>query len=88
MKPVHDTPLVGNVQLAMKHIYQDSSADNLLKRSLGANTQNNNESLNSDMIWTFTPKHIYCGKSIIAMCIFIDVFFSILHIMNTLNIQI
>lgn len=93
MKLVHDSLMTYNIQLAMKHIYEDISAGSLLKRGLGTNIQNNNESLNSS-IFTFIPKHSHCDKAFIkiatfiATCIFKDGFSTLLHSINTLIIQI
>jgi len=60
---------------------------------LGAETQNNNESLNS-LIWTFSPKHIHSGvktvqlATFLAVCIFNEGFLPILNIMHTMDISI
>jgi len=51
---------------AMKKIYVDLSAEELLSRCLGAYTQNSNESFNS-VVWTITPKTISSGKRILDM---------------------
>jgi len=39
---------------------------------LGAETQNNNESLNS-LIWTFAPKHLHSGLKIVEIVTFLAV---------------
>lgn len=89
----HDPPLDEKVQEAIKTIYKDLSEDNLLEICLGANSQNNNESLNS-LIWTFSPKHIFSSKDVVeiannlATIIFNDGFLGILQIMNVMGILI
>lgn len=57
----HPPALDEEVQSTVKEIYEDLSSDDLLRRCLGSNTQNNNESFNA-CVWNFTPKHIFCGK--------------------------
>lgn len=53
-------------QKNVKEIYDDLTDEKLLKRCLGKNTQNNNESFNKT-IWQFAPKHIYHGKEVIEL---------------------
>uniref|UniRef100_A0A6P7GQQ4 Uncharacterized protein LOC114345625 n=1 Tax=Diabrotica virgifera virgifera TaxID=50390 RepID=A0A6P7GQQ4_DIAVI len=91
---VHDKyPLSEKVQEVIKPIYEDLSRDDLLIRCLGAETQNNNESLNS-LIWTFAPKHLHSGAKIveiatfIAVIIFNECFESILKTMEVLGLSI
>ncbi|XP_033179000.1 uncharacterized protein LOC117152198 [Bombus impatiens] len=48
------------------------SANTLLERCLGSETQNNNDSLNS-LLWTFAPKHIHAGTRIIEIATFLAV---------------
>ena len=78
---------------AIKPIYDDFSSNELLKRCLGAETKNSNESLNS-LIWLFAPKHMHSGlktieiATFLAVSIFNEGFSSILRIFNTLGIVI
>ncbi|CAK9816622.1 hypothetical protein ANTQUA_LOCUS9034 [Anthophora quadrimaculata] len=90
----HDqAPLSEEVQNVIKPIYEDLSREDLLTRCLGAETQNNNESLHS-LIWTFAPKHLHAGPKIVeiacflAVIIFNEGFQPILKTMNTLGLQI
>ncbi|KMQ93370.1 hypothetical protein RF55_6534 [Lasius niger] len=86
-------PLSDEVLAVLKPIYKDLSSEELLERCLGANTQNNNESLNS-LIWTFAPKHLYSGVTTVqiathfTVCIFNEGFKSILKIMHVMGIKI
>lgn len=48
---------------AIKPVFKALSSPELLKRCVGAHTQNNNESLNS-LIWQMCPKTSNCGKKI------------------------
>lgn len=86
-------PLNSRVQEIIKPIYEDLSRDNLLHRCLGAETQNNNESLNS-LIWTFAPKTLHSGPKVIeiatflAEIIFNDGFEGVLKVMETLGLKI
>lgn len=87
----HDKPpLTAKVLEIIKPIYEDLSSDTLLERCIGAETQNNNESLNS-LICTFAPKHIHSEPKIveiatfIAIIIFNDGFMPILKILNVKN---
>ncbi|KAL1512702.1 hypothetical protein ABEB36_002249 [Hypothenemus hampei] len=91
---VHEQPpLDDKILEAMKPIYENLSSEDLLRRCLGAETQNNNESLNS-LIWTFAPKHIHAGPqtveiaNYIAVCIFNEGFLPILQIFSTMGIKI
>ncbi|XP_076683524.1 uncharacterized protein LOC143376766 [Andrena cerasifolii] len=90
----HDqAPLSEQVQNVIKPIYEDLSREDLLTRCLGAEAQNNNESLNS-LIWTLAPKHLHSGPKIIeiacflAVIIFNEGFQSVLKTMDTLGLQI
>lgn len=90
----HDQPPLNDAVLqVIKPIYKDLSATNLLERCLGAETQNNNESLNS-LIWTFAPKHVHSGIKIVeiatylAISIFNEGFLPILSIMDIMGITI
>jgi len=86
-------PLSKEVQAVVKPIYEDLSKDDLLTRCLGAETQNNNESLNS-LIWTFAPKHLHSGVQIVqiatflAVVIFNEGFQGIIKIMHTMGCSI
>lgn len=69
----HDKPpLIPEVQEAIKPVFEDLSKDELLIRCLGAETQNNNESLNS-LIWTFAPKHLHSGPKIVEIASYLGV---------------
>ncbi|XP_043258074.1 uncharacterized protein LOC122400607 [Colletes gigas] len=90
----HDKPpLCDEVLKAIKPVYENLSSQDLLERCLGAETQNNNESLNS-LIWTFAPKHIHSGTATVeiatflAACIFNEGFSSILKILDTMGVKI
>ncbi|XP_026828856.1 uncharacterized protein LOC113562728, partial [Ooceraea biroi] len=65
-------PLTDQVLEIIKPIYEDLSSDELLERCLGAETQNNNESLNS-LIWTFAPKHLHVGVKVVEIATFLAV---------------
>ncbi|XP_044583471.1 uncharacterized protein LOC123264301 [Cotesia glomerata] len=86
-------PLNDKVLEVIKPIYESLSADSLLERCLGSETQNNNESLNS-LIWTFAPKHIHAGPKTIeiatffAVSIFNEGFIPILKILDVMGITI
>nr|XP_046489071.1 uncharacterized protein LOC124222295 [Neodiprion pinetum] len=45
----------------IKPVYETLASDDLLKRCLGGNTQNNNESFNH-CVWNFAPKHTFTGS--------------------------
>lgn len=90
----HDRqPLDSRVQEVIKPIYKDLSADDLLNRCLGAETQNSNESLNS-LIWTFAPKTLHSGPKVVeiatflATVIFNDGFQGVLKTMETLGLKV
>ncbi|GIY08120.1 uncharacterized protein CDAR_429331 [Caerostris darwini] len=57
----HPSALDDEAQEILKPIYEDLTADDLLERCLGSNTQNNNESFNS-CVWQLAPKHQFAGK--------------------------
>ena len=65
-------PLNSTVIREITPIYQELSSDDLLKRCLGAHTQNSNESLNS-CIWNIAPKHLHSGKSVIELATYFAV---------------
>ena len=54
------------VRDAVKHIFQDLSAPELLGKCLRGKTQNNNETLNS-FIWKRLPKDIFVGPYVLEM---------------------
>lgn len=89
----NNPPLTDKVLEIIKPIYEDLSSDELLERCLGAEAQNNNESLNS-LIWTFAPKHIHSGTKIVeiatflAVIIFNEGFMPILKVMNVMGVII
>ena len=58
-----------DTQALLKPIYEDPTADDLLERCLGANTQNNNESFNA-CVWNIVPKHMFVGKTILEIAAF------------------
>lgn len=67
----HDKPpLTAETQKVIKSIYEDLTQDDLLIRCLGAETQNNNESINL-LIWTFAPKHLHSGSKIVEIATFL-----------------
>lgn len=86
-------PLNDKILQLLKPIYEILSDDQLLERCLGAETQNNNESLNS-LIWTFAPKHLHSGRKIIEIATFIAVsifnqgFLPILKILSVMGVTI
>ena len=86
-------PLSDKVLNILEPIYQELSRDDLLTRCIGAETQNNNESLNS-LIWTLAPKHIHSGPKIVeiatflAVIIFNEGFLPILKTMEIMGITI
>ena len=73
----------------VKKVYEELSSEDLLKRCLGGNIQNNNESFNS-LVWNFAPKHHFTGKKVleIAACIFNEGFLPVLKIMETMGVTI
>lgn len=90
----HDRiPLDPRVQEVIKPIFEDLSRDDLLKRCLGAETQNSNESFNS-LVWTFAPKTLHSGfkinelASFLAVIIFNDGFTGIQKVMEVLGVKI
>ena len=87
----HDEPLSTDVQNVIRPIYQALSADDLLQRCLGGNTQNSNESLNA-CVWKLAPKHLHCGAktveiaTYIAAGVFDEGHSAILKMMTTMGI--
>ncbi|XP_066599703.1 uncharacterized protein [Prorops nasuta] len=91
---LHDKPpLAPQVQEIVKPVYEDLSRKDLLTRCLGAETQNDNESLYS-LIWTIIPKHLHCGPKIVeiatflAAIIFNEGFEGIIKILATMGCSI
>ena len=62
----HPPALDNEAQEILKPVYEELTADNLLERCLGSNTQNNNESFNA-CIWQLAPKHQFVGKKIVKI---------------------
>lgn len=89
----HPPALDDDAQQILKPIYEELTAENLLERCIGSNTQNNNESFNA-CVWHLAPKHLFAGKKIvdiatyISACIFNEGFASLLKIMETMGITI
>lgn len=89
----HNPPLTDQVQQVIRSIYIDLSANELLERCLGGNTQNNNESFNG-LLWHFAPKHIYSGAKMVQIAaylatgIFNERFYAVLKIFDTMRIVI
>ncbi|XP_014485935.1 PREDICTED: uncharacterized protein LOC106750248 [Dinoponera quadriceps] len=89
----HKPALSSDVLKAITSIYEELSNENLLTRCVGGYTQTSNESLNS-MIWSLAPKQIFSGVKTIdiasycAASIFSEGYFSILKMMDVMNIKI
>ena len=89
----HPTPLADNVAEAIKPIYEALSTTELLKRCLGANTQNSNESFNAT-VWRLAPKHLHCGtqvveiSALIAACLFNEGRGALLRIMDAMEMSV
>lgn len=89
----HPPALSEEIQPLLKAIYEDLTSDDLLRRCLGANTQNNNESFNS-CVWHLAPKHIFVGKKVVeiatncALCIFNEGFKPLLKIMEVMGVTV
>ncbi|KAG8231300.1 hypothetical protein J437_LFUL006956 [Ladona fulva] len=75
----------------MTILYEALSADDLLQRCIGGNTQNSNEYFNS-CAWSLVPNHLHCASqtiervTYIAANLFNERYSSLLKIMNTLGI--
>ncbi|XP_037906116.1 uncharacterized protein LOC119648436 [Hermetia illucens] len=65
----HD-PLPSDISSAIKPIYEELSKEELLERSVGGFTQNNNESLNQ-LIWKITPKILPAGSKILDIAAYV-----------------
>lgn len=89
---IHPPTFDEEVIKVLKPIYEDLSDDSILKRCLGGNTQNNNESFNN-CVWNLAPKHIFTGKKILeiatltAACIFNEGQKSVLKIMDVMGVR-
>lgn len=89
----HKNALPQIVQDAIRPIYEDLTADDLLERCEGGFTQNNNESVNS-VIWSMAPKTNSSGANIIQIATYIatstfnDGYKSVLLMMNVLNLTV
>ena len=66
----HDPPFTDKVLRVIKPIYEALTTEHFLTRCLGAENQNNNESLNS-LIWTFSPKHLHSGGKFVEISNFL-----------------
>lgn len=77
----------------LKPIYDDLTSHDLLKRCLGSNTQNNNESLNQT-VWRIAPKHTFNGLKVteiagmLAVCTFNEGCMPLITIMDVMGINI
>lgn len=89
----HKPPLNKNVEDAIKPVFEALSADDLLNRCTGGNTQNSNESVNA-CIWKLAPKHLHCASetieisTYIAASLFNEGYITILKIMDCLGIAV
>lgn len=89
----HPPPLDDEIQVILKPIYEELASDELLERCLGSNTQNNNKSFNS-CVWQLAPKHIFCGRKVLELAVWIaastfnEGFASILKMMEVMGVQI
>lgn len=89
----HDHPLCKDVQKAIKPVYEALSADDLLHRCLGGNTQNCNESFNA-CVWRLAPKHLHSSTqtinsvTAISACLFNEGNSSLLKILNAMGISV
>lgn len=89
----HKAALPIRVYKAIKPVYEELTRDDLLTRCIGGYTQNCNESFNST-VWALAPKSISSGKIVldiatdIAVCVYNDVFASILHILKAMGLEI
>lgn len=74
-------------------VFESLTETDLLKRCLGGNTQNSNESFNNT-IWSLAPKQHFSGKNVIelataiATCIFNEGHRTLLKIMEIMGVQI
>ena len=89
----HKPTLDPNVQSHLLTVFESLSDNDLLKRCLGCNTQNCNESYSS-LIWHIAPKNKFCGKDVvdiaswIAACTFNEGAKIYLTVMDLMGIKI
>ena len=89
----HKPPLSDLVQEYVKPVYEDLTNDELLRRCLGKNTQNNNEPFNAT-VWSLVPKHLFSGKKIVELstwicaCIFNEGSTSLLKLYEIMGLEI
>lgn len=62
----HKNSLPQAVMDAIKPVFENLTAPELLVRCVGGKTQNANESLNN-VIWKFCPKRVYTGRQIVCI---------------------
>lgn len=62
----HKPALSAEVQEYVKPVVEKLTNDDLLKRCLGKNTQNNNECYNKTL-WAIVPKHTFVGKEVVEL---------------------
>lgn len=67
----HPPPLDPEIQELVKEVYTSLTDEELLKRCLGKNNQNNNECYNS-CLWQLAPKHSYVGKEVLELAAWIS----------------
>ena len=89
----HPPAFSKEIKEILEAIYVELTSEDLLSRCVGANTQNNNESLNA-CVWNIAPKHSFAGKDVVeiaafsAACVFNEGLFPILKVMETMGVQI
>ncbi|KAL7290756.1 hypothetical protein TKK_0015504 [Trichogramma kaykai] len=89
----HKPPLDPSIQSYILPVYESLNNDDLLKRCLGKNTQNANETYNN-LIWQITPKTKFSSKNVveiaawIAACSFNEGAKTHLKIMSLMGIKI
>jgi len=89
----HPPALDNEIEPLLRKVYEDLTTDDLLKRCLGADTQNCNESYNS-CVWNLAPKHSFVGRKIVeiaafcAACTFNEGLQPLLKIMETMEVTI
>ena len=88
----HKAALSDEMQEVVEPIFHDLTDENLLKRCLGKNTQNNNECFNS-LIWSMVPKHNFTSGPIveiaawIAACLFNEGSTILLNILESMGVN-
>ena len=89
----HKPALSAEVQEYVKPAFEKLTNDDLLKRCLGKNTQNNNECYNKTL-WAIVPKNTFVGKNVvevgaqISLAIFNEGRMSLLKMMETMGCTI